>query len=452
LNPLELDTLNQSLQEHLRAYPHRWIQFWTGNDKPTIIDWVFNNKTNSGWAVYNLSSDQSPATLYQGFFEKTETGVSWPLYCQSLIDTVVEMFNDTQEYTTTKKGVLKWNGKIPDKSWTFSEELSFNRSTNCLSKISIGKHSLIIKEFKLMDRENGEVEFLTTLKNAGFTSGTKLHSSLIYKSYLQGETLDTFLRNQVRLSPRNLNRAANDSKFLMQLAGETLEKLHSLKFKTSDSDLFLNNIIYADDIIKECQTYISKVDSALGVDLINLIDFNSFKSLPGIQSGVFHGDLHLSHFLIENSKCYLLDISPPSKRSEVSTGHPFRDLVRFRRALEYFWMDEALTALSQELNISEEDVLKYFRPEISDHLQADILSVFSRVCCEFRTWSDILYNDFKKTLGVTSMENKFSGWWDLFYLRELLREADYNISYGRTIFLEFDRYFLQNFQNENIKK
>jgi hypothetical protein len=159
-----------------------------------------------------------------------------------------------------------------------------------------------------------------------------------------------------------------------------------------------------------------------------------------------HGDLHLSHIIIEDvsQRCRIIDPAHELGQSAIP-DHSAHDLFQMRRGFEYFIFDEIATRLTTELGCTREEAGERLANSADAEVQPYMrfASAWSQ-----RVFFNLVEGYLSNVPDRLSRPVKDPRWQTAFYLNRLLHELEYNIVYGRRFFLNADFAFLKNFLRE----
>lgn len=162
-----------------------------------------------------------------------------------------------------------------------------------------------------------------------------------------------------------------------------------------------------------------------------------------LDPGFSHGDLHLSHVIFEPDceHCRIIDpnhaIGQPA-----ADDHSARDLLQIRRSLECFILDETASLLSEADGCTRE--------KAAARLACPANSRDAHYIAFAAQWADEVFGGIVSAYRQRVPDRLMAPltdqrWADLFYLDRLLHELEYDVSYGRTFFLNAGIAFLLRF-------
>jgi hypothetical protein len=405
---------------------------------------------------------------------------------------LLEKVRQLEALPTTQGGMLRFIGRQQDFEPIEYQELEAGNSSNSLFVTSLDKQACVAKFYRKMDGAGTrERRTLSTMQATGFTP--HIFASIEYHLHSSGRRSESdiiclFLELISGISAFEPFQRAARSAFTQLQSGSTFDQLvnqdqymlpelcaglgkgiagfHraalSLYELQPEQPLLKLSICFealrkrwarVEDLIKNMDyEAIARPDKGeLGVaQLVDNLANRARVQPHDLMASYSHGDLHLSHIIIEDVslRCRIIDPAHELGQSAMP-DHSAHDLFQMRRGFEYFIFDEIATRLTTEVQCTRDEagerLAKGADAEMETYMR--FASAWSQ-----RVFSNLVEAYLSNVPDRLSRPLKDPRWQSALYLDRLLHELEYNIVYGRRFFLNADIAFLKSFLREAEQK
>jgi Phosphotransferase enzyme family len=430
------------------------------------------------WLLFGVGRDAKVYSVVTGVGANGEVTLASPTY-------LLEKIRQHKSLPTTQGGVLRFSEQQQDFEPLEYQALEAGNSSNSLFVTSVGEQACVAKFYRKMDGAGTrEQQTLGLMQATGFTpqifasveyhpqnsdeqsestiiclflefiSGTPAFEPFqraIRSAFTQsqgGSGLDQLIDKDPYILPElckglgkgiaGFHRSAlslyglqpEQPRLILSACFEALQKRWARVkdlMKTIDHDAIVGS--GADNLAVEA--LLDKLVNLGGVPPYDLMACYS------------HGDLHLSHIIVEGASLRCRIIDPAHELGQSATpDHSAHDVFQVRRGFEYFVFDEIATLFATQRGCTREEASE--RLANSADAEAQPYMRFASA------WSQRVFSCLVETyLSVVpdrlSRPVKDPRWQTVFYLDRLLHELEYNIVYGRRFFLNADFAFLKIF-------
>ena len=430
------------------------------------------------WLLFALGLDAKVYSVVTGVGRNGEAVLVSPT-C------LLEKVRQLKALPTTQGGVLRFIEQHQDFEPLKYQALEAGNSSNSLFVTSMNKRPCVAKFYRKMDGAGTrEQQTLGMMQATGFTprvfasveyqpqnSRQQSESTIIclFLEFISGTPAFEPFQKAIRSAfaqcqdHRSYDQLIDQDQYILPelckglgrgIAGFHRSALSLYEFQSEQPQLFLSASFEA--LLKHwarLKELMKGIDhhAVVGPDKAELAVetlLDKLANLGGmpphdLMASYSHGDLHLSHIIVEDASLRCRIIDPAHQLAQSATpDHSAHDLFQMRRGFECFIFDEIATLLATRFGCTREEASE--RLANSADTEAQCYMRFASAWCQ-RVFSSLVESYLGVVPDQLGLPVKDPRWQTAFYLERLLHELEYNIVYGRRFFLNADFAYLKSF-------